>query len=388
MLPQRRRATDSAAAGRVVSFSSDEGRRMFAEALCDGHGESYFRLSEQYQTWTSRGHEGDAAAASVAAATTAAETAEAATDSAEVAESGAECLTMVLNAMRVDPMEAQDVVAGESPVWKGIWRWFSSDMLEKHSDSCGGCGRPAEKALQSFACLASRALKRRDDCRVATFAKAGTDLAAFRVHVKYAAASTATFMTPLFDKQTVLAQEGAPSTERLIYSPVAGYHEATDSVLILDVDRRHTTPYWVPLSTLYESVTEGYCVFASDGICEESGSSGGSDLTRLVRTLGDEVCASGGQALLGVQSITSDTAERLRQTHAYTCVANAAGTDPVLTLAITALLVGSRAGVFTHLLNTEQRAAFLSRMREDQDRGADPAFLGQFDRVPLTVSAG
>merc|ERR1719174_3595358 len=72
-----------------VPFSSAEGRRLFREALADGHMENYFFLAEQFRTQD------------------------------EPTFCGLTTLAMVLNSLRIDPMQT----------WKGAWRWISEDML-------------------------------------------------------------------------------------------------------------------------------------------------------------------------------------------------------------------------------------------------------------------
>ena len=74
----------------AIPFSSVEGKRLFAEALQDGTLEAYFRLAEQFRTQD------------------------------EPAFCGLSTLTMVLNALAVDPKK----------VWKGVWRWYHESMLE------------------------------------------------------------------------------------------------------------------------------------------------------------------------------------------------------------------------------------------------------------------
>jgi glutathione gamma-glutamylcysteinyltransferase len=57
------------------------------------------------------------------------------------------------------------------------------------------------------------------------------------------------------------------------FSPIGGYHETTDSVLILDVARFKYPPYWVPVEALWASMQSvdgktglprGYFVVAAD----------------------------------------------------------------------------------------------------------------------------
>lgn len=68
-----------------ISFSSPEGKKLFAEALAAHHMECYFALSEQFHTQT------------------------------EPAYCGLGTLTMVLNALEIDP----------GRIWKGPWRYVA-----------------------------------------------------------------------------------------------------------------------------------------------------------------------------------------------------------------------------------------------------------------------
>ena len=72
-----------------IAFSSVEGRLRFSRSLHSGFAEPYFALAEQFRTQD------------------------------EPAFCGLATLVMCLNAMAIDP----------GRVWKGVWRWFSEDML-------------------------------------------------------------------------------------------------------------------------------------------------------------------------------------------------------------------------------------------------------------------
>ncbi|XP_056016687.1 uncharacterized protein LOC125673163 isoform X2 [Ostrea edulis] len=72
-----------------ISFYSQEGKKIFHEALESGHMECYFKLAAQFRTQD------------------------------EPAFCGLTTLVIALNALEVDPGE----------VWKGPWRWFHERML-------------------------------------------------------------------------------------------------------------------------------------------------------------------------------------------------------------------------------------------------------------------
>ena len=73
----------------LISFSSQEGRQLFKEAMLDGYMQNYFPLSEQFTT------------------------------QAEPAYCGPASLTMILNTLSIDPQKT----------WKGIWRWYDEGLL-------------------------------------------------------------------------------------------------------------------------------------------------------------------------------------------------------------------------------------------------------------------
>ncbi len=66
------------------------GRQLFQEALANGHMSGFFKLMEQFSTQD------------------------------EPAFCGLTSLTMVLNALAIDPRR----------IWKGAWRWFNETMLD------------------------------------------------------------------------------------------------------------------------------------------------------------------------------------------------------------------------------------------------------------------
>ena len=74
----------------AIAFSSDEGRKIFSEALTDDGLPGYFRLAEQFQT------------------------------QADPAFCGLGSLTVALNALSIDPGRP----------WKGPWRWFAEELLD------------------------------------------------------------------------------------------------------------------------------------------------------------------------------------------------------------------------------------------------------------------
>ena len=73
-----------------TAYSGFVGKRIFQEALLDGHMETYFVLASQFSTQE------------------------------EPAFCGLTTLVMVLNALEVDPQK----------IWKSPWRWYHEQMLD------------------------------------------------------------------------------------------------------------------------------------------------------------------------------------------------------------------------------------------------------------------
>lgn len=71
----------------------------------------------------------------------------------------------------------------------------------------------------------------------------------FRAIVKQVCASTTQKLVVSYNRGTLL-QTGTGH-----FSPIAGYHQASDQVLIMDVARFKYPPHWVPLKLLVKSMT-------------------------------------------------------------------------------------------------------------------------------------
>ncbi len=186
----------------LVAFSSEEGRRLFREALSAGTMEGYFPLSEQFHT------------------------------QADPAFCGLGSLVVVLNALGVDP----------GRLWKGPWRWFDESLL----DCCVPLDVVAKRGvtLGELSCLA--------ECNGATPAlrRAGAATADdLRRDVLAASRAPRGPVVIAGYDRAALGQTGAGH-----FSPVGGYHEGRDLALLLDVARFKYPPHWVPLTRLFEAM--------------------------------------------------------------------------------------------------------------------------------------
>jgi len=184
-------------------FSSEAGRGFFTEALADGLMTAYFPLAEQFRTQD------------------------------EPAYCGLSTLTMVLNALTIDP----------GKVWKGPWRWYHEDML----DCCVPLDHIKQHGLvlEQFKCLAIC-----NNCAVECWRPSESTLSEFRARIAASCSHFDSVIVASYSRKS-LGQTGSGH-----YSPIAGYHRGSDKVLILDVARFKYPPYWVSLVSLYESMEQ------------------------------------------------------------------------------------------------------------------------------------
>lgn len=183
----------------LIALSSDEGRRVFAEALAAGTMEGYFAIAEHFQT------------------------------QAEPAYCGLTSLTIALNSLGIDPGRP----------WKGPWRWFDETML----DCCVALDEVRARGitLDELACLArcngaQAEVERGDD----------HPLAGFRAQIARMAGTAEGPRLLASYARGVLDQTGEGH-----FSPVAGYHAGRDLALVLDVARFKYPPHWVAIADLH-----------------------------------------------------------------------------------------------------------------------------------------
>lgn len=216
----------------LISLSSKKGKEMFKESLLKGYLECYFPLSEQFITQS------------------------------EPSYCSLSSLTMILNALNYDP----------NIVWKGVWRWVTEENFICHSNKF--CGHSKEKIkLNGMNFEDFEALK---ICQKGIFIKgfraAGNNtIEEFRQLVlnSCSAIKHESFIISNFSR-SVLNQTGDGH-----FSPIGGYHEESDSVLILDVARFKYPPYWVPIHRLWDAMKDidlqtglprGYFIVSSNSI--------------------------------------------------------------------------------------------------------------------------
>ena len=185
----------------LISFSSPEGRQIFAEALANGGMEGYFAIAEQFHTQS------------------------------EPAFCGLGTLVVILNALAIDP----------GRIWKGLWRWYSEEFL----DCCQQLSLIKQQGItfDELVCLA-----RCNGAKAESYRYEQSTLENFRKAViKTTASPQGLHMVVSYSRQ-VLGQTGDGH-----FSPIGGYHPRRDLVLILDVARFKYPPHWVSLSLLWDA---------------------------------------------------------------------------------------------------------------------------------------
>ena len=193
----------------LIPFSSKQGRRFFAESLQEGQSEAYFPLAEQFVTQS------------------------------ETAYCGLACLTMCMNALRIDPLR----------IWKDApapgWRWWTDDMFPT---SCSGSLERLREDGVDMDQFNRLALANGADVTMQRTTDPGESLNAFRqALIEAAEMKKESFLVVSFCR----ARLGQTGTGH--FSPIAGYHAGSDSALVLDVARFKYPPYWVPVRDLWHA---------------------------------------------------------------------------------------------------------------------------------------
>ncbi|KAI7868894.1 Phytochelatin synthase-domain-containing protein [Spinellus fusiger] len=137
---------------------------------------------------------------------------------------------MVLNAMGVDPKRR----------WKGVWRWYSDELLE-----CCSNKEDMKKngiTFNEFACLA------KCHCNVIAKRIYNVSFEEFKKDVETITTRSNQFMVVSFSRK------GLGQTGDGHFSPIAAYNQKDQKVLILDTARFKYPSFWCPIETLYESM--------------------------------------------------------------------------------------------------------------------------------------
>jgi len=153
---------------------------------------------------------------------------------AEPSFCGLGSLVCALNALQIDPART----------WKGPWRWFSEELL-----SCCKSLQEIEQSgltLDEVACLASCS-----GANVRAYQAPHTSIEEFREHVRAASTDGNGSVLIVNYSRRVVGQTGDGH-----FSPIGGYHLATDHILLLDTARFKYPPHWLPLELMFEAMRE------------------------------------------------------------------------------------------------------------------------------------
>mmetsp|Transcript_10688 Transcript_10688/g.13990 ORF Transcript_10688/g.13990 Transcript_10688/m.13990 type:complete len:322 (-) Transcript_10688:69-1034(-) len=187
---------------------------------------------------------------------------------------GISTLVMCLNALSIDPER----------VWKGIWRWFAEDMLEccisleevrekgttleqiAHLARCNGAKTPISGG-KSHGILRGNELTVetlrsivREICRLGPWCKRINNYENCQGGDKncIGPCDGADFCDQDSKQPGIIivsySRKTLGQTGDGHFSPVAAFHEPSDSCLIMDVARFKYPPYWISIQTLYDAI--------------------------------------------------------------------------------------------------------------------------------------
>ncbi|ORY00139.1 Phytochelatin-domain-containing protein [Basidiobolus meristosporus CBS 931.73] len=186
----------------LTSFTSEEGKQIFKESLCQGYAEGYFNLVGNFTTQS------------------------------EPSYCGPSSLAMVLNAMEIDPKKR----------WKGNWRWYSEELLEGFDPAkqfkCNGVND------SEFLELAQ------NHCEVEAKSARDVTLQEFVDDLKRVCSRGTEHIVLSFSRRG-LDQAGEGH-----FSPIGGYNADRQQVLIMDVTRSKYPSYYVSVERIYKSMCE------------------------------------------------------------------------------------------------------------------------------------
>lgn len=184
----------------LVPFASARGRQLFREALASGGMEGWFALAEHAHTQS------------------------------DPAFCGLGSLVMVLNALAIDP----------GRTWKAPWRWYAEELLD--------CCEPLDEVRRTGTTLGHIACLAR--CNGATADVRRGTLDALRADLVEAAEQPDGPCLIASFSRSALGQTGEGH-----FSPLGGWHRASDLVLVLDVARFKYPAFWVPLARLHAAMS-------------------------------------------------------------------------------------------------------------------------------------
>lgn len=194
------------------ALTSNTGRTMFRSALSQGTAEAFFSLSGNF------------------------------TMQSEPAFCGLGSLTMVLNALEVDPGKR----------WKGVWRWYSDDMLVCTAplDQIKTAGMTYEEVAQTARCNGLLVEKHPSRSSIDIPSDDAKLYKSFIEHLAMVCKSKECHMIVSFCRKS-LQQTGDGH-----FSPIAAYDAETNMVLVMDTARFKYPSYFVDAKMLWDAMKE------------------------------------------------------------------------------------------------------------------------------------
>lgn len=234
-----------------IKLNSILGREMFSQAIHKNTMECYYPLSEQFLTQS------------------------------EPAYCAITTLVMCFNALNLDP----------GIQWRKPWRWYTEEILGR----CYPLHKVKENGI-TFSEFIS--LARCNGVSVESYYADTTTVDDFRKHVKSVCIRNSYTTDDINNLHSVSKKFLVSSYSRKVLnqtgdghmSPIAGYHEPTDHILILDVARFKYPPYWVPLQVLWEAMfphdkitkkSRGFCILSLSTSSSDGNNSVKSKCRRL-----------------------------------------------------------------------------------------------------------
>ena len=147
---------------------------------------------------------------------------------------GLTTLAMALNTLNIDPNER----------WRGGWRWFDEDIL---LSNC--CQRESDVQAQGISMAEFMSIGRCHGATIEAVRASDTSEDSFRSVVRAVVSSPQPPVLIASFSRSPLGQTGDGH-----YSPIAGYDEESDHVLVLDVARFKYPPWYAPLPLLYQAM--------------------------------------------------------------------------------------------------------------------------------------
>jgi len=198
----------------LVALSSKEGRQRLVDHLSTDDADSYYLLTQHSM------------------------------NQSDPAYCGPTTLVVVLNALSIDPHVR----------WRGGWRYFGDEsvLLGRcclNPERIRRVGITMEEFHQLATCQGVEATMTRAHARSVQELRNTVKETLLIGKDSSSTTSKRTSIIVASYSRVALGQTGDGH-----YSPVAAYHAATDSVLILDVARFKYPPYWVSLEQLYEAM--------------------------------------------------------------------------------------------------------------------------------------